>query len=80
VTFNKALDLPITTLEDELTIWELELELPPELQGSTTTIVTIVTYPAIKALEEKEHRTGELEGLRTPNLVLGELDLRGAIL
>jgi hypothetical protein len=46
----------------------------------TTTIVTIVTYPAIKALEEKEHRTGELEGLRTPNLVLGELDLRGAIL
>jgi hypothetical protein len=30
VIFNKALDLPIATLEDKLTIWELELELPPE--------------------------------------------------
>jgi hypothetical protein len=80
VIFNKALDLLIATLEDKLTIWELELELPPEPQGSTTTVVTIVTYPAAKALEEKEHRIGELEGLRTPNLVLGELDLRRATL
>jgi hypothetical protein len=61
-------------------MWELELELLPELQGLTTTIVTIVTYPTAKVLEEKEHRTGELEGLRTPNLVLGELDLRGVTL
>ena len=46
----------------------------------TTTVVTIVTYPTIKALEEKEYRTEELEGLYTPNLVLGELGLRGATL
>ena len=46
----------------------------------TTTIVTIVTYPTIKALKEKEYRIGELEGLYTPNLVLEELGLRGAIL
>ena len=46
----------------------------------TTTIVTIVTYPAVKALEEKEYRIGELEGLCTPNLVLGELGLRGVTL
>jgi hypothetical protein len=80
VIFNKALDLLIATLEDKLTIWELELELPPKPQGSTTTVVTIVTYPTIKVLEEKEHCIGELKGLRTPNLILGELDLRGAIL
>ena len=30
ITFNEALDLPIATLEDKLTVWELELELPPE--------------------------------------------------
>jgi hypothetical protein len=46
----------------------------------TTTVVTIVIYSAIKALEEKEHHIGEPEGLYTPNLVLGELGLRGAIL
>ena len=72
VTFNEALDLPITTLEDELTVWELEPELLPEPQGLTTTIVTIITYPTIKALKEKEHHIGELEGLYTPNSVLGE--------
>ena len=80
IIFNKALDLLIAILEDKLTIWELEPELPPELQGLTTTVVTIVTYPAVKALKEKEHRTGELEGLYTPNSVLGELGLREAIL
>ena len=46
----------------------------------TTTVVTIVTYPAVKVLEEKEYRIGELEGLYTPNLVLEELGLRGATL
>jgi hypothetical protein len=46
----------------------------------TTTIVTIVTYPTIKVLEEKEHYIRELEGLYTPNSVLGELGLRGATL
>jgi hypothetical protein len=80
ITFNKAPNLLIATLEDKLTVWELELELLPEPQGLTTTVVTIVTYPTIKVLEEKEHRIGELEGLYTPNLVLGELGLRGAIL
>ena len=78
--FNKAFNLLITILEDKLMAWELELELPPELQGLTTTVVFIVTHPAAKALEEKEHRIGELEGLYTPNLVLGELGPRGAIL
>jgi hypothetical protein len=61
-------------------VWELELELLPEPQGSTTTVVTIVTYPTAKALEEKEHRMGELGGLCTPDSILGELGLRGAIL
>ena len=46
----------------------------------TTTIVTIVIYPTIKALEEKEHRIEELEGLYIPNSVLGELGLREVIL
>ena len=46
----------------------------------TTTVVTIVTYPTIKVLEEKEYCIGELKGLYTPNSVLGELGLRGAIL
>ena len=59
---------------------ELELELPPELQGLTTIIITTVTYPTAKPLEEKEHYKKELEGLYTPNLVLGEQDLRGVIL
>jgi len=80
MTFNKAPDLPIATLENKLTVWEPEPELPLEPQGATTTIVTTVTYPSAKALEEKEHRMGELEGLRTPNSVLGELGLRGATL
>ena len=31
VIFNKAPNLLIATLEDKLTVWELELELPPEL-------------------------------------------------
>ena len=46
----------------------------------TITILTTVTYPTIKVLEEKEHRIGELKGPYTSNLVLGELGLRGAIL
>ena len=45
----------------------------------TTTIVTIITYPTAKVLEEKKHHKKELEGLYTPNLVLKELGLRGAI-
>jgi len=43
-------------------------------------MVIIVTYPTAKALEEKEYYIGNLEGLYTPNLVLGELGLRGVIL
>ena len=54
VIFNKAPDLLIVTLEDELTVWEPELELPPEPQDLTTTVITTVTYPAAKALEQKE--------------------------
>ena len=42
-------------------------------------VVTIITYPIIKPLEEKEHYK-ELEGPYTSNLVLGELGLGGAIL
>ena len=80
MTFNKAPDLPIATLEDELTIWEPELKLPPEPQGSTTTVVTIVTYPAAKALKKKKHHTGKPEGSYTSNSVLEELGLRGATL
>jgi hypothetical protein len=55
MTFNKASDLLITTLEDELTVWKLKLKLLLELQGLTTTVVTIVTYPTAKPLEEKEY-------------------------
>jgi len=80
VIFNKALYLPIATLEDKLTVWELKPELPPEPQGLTTTVVTTVTYPAAKALEEKEYHIGEPEGPYTPNSVLRELGPRGAIL
>jgi len=80
VTFNKALDLLIAMLKDKLTVWELELELPPEPQGPTTTVVTIVTYPTTKAPEEKEHHIGEPEGPYTPDLVLRELGLKGATL
>ena len=42
-------------------------------------VVTIITYPTIKLLEEKEYYK-ELEGPYTPNLVLEELGLEGAIL
>ena len=80
MTFNEALDLLIATLEDELTVWELELELPPEPQGLTTTVVIIVTYPAAKVLEEKKHCIGKPEGFYTPNLVLEKLGLRGTTL
>ena len=78
MTFNEAPDLPIATLEDELTVWEPEPELPPEPQGSTTTVVTTITYPTAKAPEEKEHHEEEPEGLYTPDSVLGEQGPRGA--
>ena len=78
--FNKALNLLIATLENKLTVQELELKLPPEPQVLITTIVIIVFYLIIKALEEKEHRMGELEGFYIPNLVLKKLSPRGAIL
>ena len=74
--FNKALDLLIATLENKLIVWELELKLPPKPQSLTTTIVTIIIYFIIKALKEKEHHTGELEGLYTPDLILKELGLK----
>ena len=77
IIFNKALDLPIAILENKFTIQEPEPELLLKPQALTTIIVTIVTYPTIKALEEKEYRIEELEGLHTPNLVLGELGLKG---
>jgi len=80
MTFNKAPDLLIAILEDELTVWELEPEWLLEPQSLTTTVVTIVTYFAAKALEEKEHCMGELEGLCTPDSVLKELSPRGATL
>ena len=78
--FNKALDLLIATLKNKLTIWELKLELLLEPQGLTTTIVTIVTYPTVKVLEEKKHRIGKLEEPYTSNLVLRELGLKGVTL
>ena len=78
MTFNEAPDLPIATLEDELTVWEPEPELLPEPQDSTT-VVTTITYPTAKALEEKEHHKEEPKGLYTPDLVLGEQGPRGAI-
>jgi hypothetical protein len=40
-------------------------------------VITTVTYPTAKPLEEKEYYKKELEGLYTPNSVLGEQDLRG---
>ena len=79
VTFNEALDLLIAIFKDKLTIRELEPELPPETQGLTTTVVTIITYFMVKALEEKEYRK-ELEGPYISNLILGKLGLGGATL
>ena len=41
-------------------------------------VVTIVTYPTAKPLEEKEHHKEELEGPYTPDSGLGELGLKRA--
>ena len=53
-------------------VQKLELKLLLEPQGSTTTVITIITYPSAKVLEEKEYYKEELERLYAPNLVLGE--------